>query len=236
MAKQKILIVDDDNDILTLNRDFLIGEGYEVSTATSCAEALDKVQLHNFGCLVLDVMLPDGSAFDLAPKLKQYTDSPIIFLTAKDQQEDVIKGFNVGADDYITKPYSLPELSLRINVHIKRNMKSEGFLVEYPPLSINIKTREVTLKEKSLHLTNREFDILCLLAETPNVIVPFTRIYSHVWGDDSPCDNHLVMVNISYLRKKMEKVAPEITFVKTEWGIGYSFAYPPVKNSLTTQY
>ncbi len=236
MAKHKILIVDDDNDILTLNRDFLMGEGYEVVTATTCSEALSKAQVHNFACLVLDVMLPDGSAFDLAPKIKEFTDAPIIFLTAKDQQDDVIKGFNVGADDYITKPYSLPELSLRINVHIKRNMKSEGFLIEYPPLSINIRTREVMLKDKPLHLTNREFDILCLLAETPNVIVPFTRIYSHVWGDDSPCDNHLVMVNISYLRKKMEKIAPEITFIKTEWGIGYSFAYPPVKNSMTTQY
>ena len=191
MAKQKVFLVDDDNDILTLNHDFLVGEGYEVVTATSCAEAIEKVKVHNFACIVLDVMLPDGSAFDLAPKLRTYTDCPIIFLTAKDQQEDVIKGFTVGADDYITKPYSLPELSLRINVHIKRNMKSEGFLVEYPPLKINIKTREVTLKDKPLHLTNREFDILCLLAETPNVIVPFTRIYSHVWGDDSPCDNHL---------------------------------------------
>ena len=236
MAKHKILIVDDDNDILTLNRDFLVGEGYEVVTATTCSEALAKAQVYNFACLVLDVMLPDGSAFDLAPKIKEFTDAPMIFLTAKDQQEDVIKGFNVGADDYVTKPYSLPELSLRINVHIKRNMKSEGFLIEYPPLSINIRTREVMLKNKPLHLTNREFDILCLLAETPNVIVPFTRIYSHVWGDDSPCDNHLVMVNISYLRKKMEKIAPEITFIKTEWGIGYSFAYPPVKNSMTTQY
>ena len=232
MAKQKVFLVDDDSDILVLNRDFLESEGYDVVTATNCAEALEKIKLHSFSCIVLDVMLPDGSAFDLAPKIKEFTDCPIIFLTAKDQQEDVINGFKVGADDYITKPYSLPELSLRINVHIKRNMKSEGFLVEYPPLRINIKTREVTLKEKPLHLTNREFDILCLLAETPNVIVPFTRIYSHVWGDDSPCDNHLVMVNISYLRKKMEKIAPEITYVKTEWGIGYSFAYPPVKNSL----
>ena len=236
MAKHKILIVDDDNDILTLNRDFLMGEGYEVVTATTCSEALSKAQVHNFACLVLDVMLPDGSAFDLAPKIKEFTDAPIIFLTAKDQQDDVIKGFNVGADDYITKPYSLPELSLRINVHIKRNMKSEGFLIEYPPLSINIRTREVMLKDKPLHLTNREFDILRLLAETPNVIVPFARIYSHVWGDDSACDNHLVMVNISYLRKKMEKIAPEITFVKTEWGIGYSFAYPPVKNSMHGEY
>ena len=236
MAKNKILLVDDDIDILTLNHDFLVGEGYDVITATNCAEAIEKVKTHKFACLVLDVMLPDGSAFDLTPKIKQYTDSPIIFLTAKDQQEDVITGLSVGADDYITKPYSLPELSLRINVHIKRNMKSEGFLIEYTPLTINIKTREVTLKSKPLHLTNREFDILCLLAETPNVIVPFTRIYSHIWGDDAPCDNHLVMVNISYLRKKMEKIAPEITFIKTEWGIGYSFAYPPVKNSVTSQY
>ena len=149
MAKQKVFLVDDDSDILVLNRDFLESEGYDVVTAASCAEALEKIKLHSFSCIVLDVMLPDGSAFDLAPKIKEYTDCPIIFLTAKDQQEDVINGFKVGADDYITKPYSLPELSLRINVHIKRNMKSEGFLVEYPPLRINIKTREVTLKEKS---------------------------------------------------------------------------------------
>ena len=130
MAKQKVFLVDDDSDILVLNRDFLESEGYDIVTATNCADALEKIKLHNFSCIVLDVMLPDGSAFDLAPKIKEFTDCPIIFLTAKDQQEDVINGFKVGADDYITKPYSLPELSLRINVHIQRNMKSEGFLVE----------------------------------------------------------------------------------------------------------
>lgn len=108
--------------------------------------------------------------------------------------------------------------------------------MEFKPLLINIKTREVTIKDQPVHFTNREFDILRLLAETPNVIVPFSKIYSHVWGDDTPCDNHLVMVNISYMRKKMEKIAPEITFVKTEWGIGYSFAYPPVKNSVASEY
>ena len=236
MAQHKILLVDDDTDILEINRAFLESEGYEVVTATNIAQTMEKVQLHNFDCIVLDVMLPDGSAFELPPRISVYSDAPIIFLTAREQVEDRIQGFKVGADDYITKPYSLPELSLRINAHIRRNMKSEGFLMEFPPLKINIKTREVTLKDNPVHLTNREFDILCLLAETPNVIVPFTRIYSHVWGDDSPCDNHLVMVNISYLRKKMEKIAPEITFVKTEWGIGYSFAYPPVKNSMHGEY
>ena len=236
MAQHKILLVDDDTDILEINRAFLEREGYEVVTATNIAQTMEKVQLHNFDCIVLDVMLPDGSAFELPPRISVYSDAPIIFLTAREQVEDRIQGFKVGADDYITKPYSLPELSLRINAHIRRNMKSEGFLMEFPPLKINIKTREVTLKDNPVHLTNREFDILRLLAETPNVIVPFARIYSHVWGDDSACDNHLVMVNISYLRKKMEKIAPEITFVKTEWGIGYSFAYPPVKNSMHGEY
>ena len=98
MAKQKVFLVDDDSDILVLNRDFLESEGYDVVTAASCAEALEKIKLHSFSCIVLDVMLPDGSAFDLAPKIKEYTDCPIIFLTAKDQQEDVINGFKVGAD------------------------------------------------------------------------------------------------------------------------------------------
>ena len=236
MAQHKILLVDDDTDILEINKAFLESEGYEVVTATSVATTMEKVQLHNFDCIVLDVMLPDGSAYELPQRIQVYSSAPIIFLTARDQVEDKIQGFQVGADDYITKPYSLPELSLRINAHIRRNLKSEGFLMEFPPLKINIKTREVSIKDQPVHLTNREFDILRLLAETPNVIVPFSRIYSHVWGDDSPCDNHLVMVNISYLRKKMEKIAPEITFVKTEWGIGYSFAYPPVKNSMNTQY
>ena len=101
MAKQKVFLVDDDSDILVLNRDFLESEGYDVVTATNCADALEKIKLHSFSCIVLDVMLPDGSAFDLAPKIKDYTDCPIIFLTAKDQQEDVINGFKVGADDYI---------------------------------------------------------------------------------------------------------------------------------------
>lgn len=232
MAQHKVLLVDDDSDILEINSAFLEGEGYEVVTATTIAETMECVQVHNFDCIVLDVMLPDGSAFDLPPRIQAYSGAPIIFLTAREQAEDKIQGFQVGADDYITKPYSLPELSLRINAHIRRNMKSEGFLIEYAPLKINIKTREVTLKDNPVHLTNREFDILRLLAETPNVIVPFAKIYSHVWGDETVCDNHLVMVNISYLRKKMEKIAPEITFIKTEWGIGYSFAYPPVKNSV----
>ena len=236
MAQFKVLLVDDDTDILEINKTFLESEGYEVDTATTIAQTIERVQLHSFDCIVLDVMLPDGSAFELPPRIQVYSDAPIIFLTAREQVEDRIQGFKVGADDYITKPYSLPELSLRINAHIKRSMKSEGFLIEYAPLKINIKTREVTLKDTQVHLTNREFDILRLLAETPNVIIPFSKIYSHVWGDDSACDNHLVMVNISYLRKKMEKIAPEITFVKTEWGIGYSFAYPPVKNSVQGEF
>jgi CheY-like chemotaxis protein len=88
MAKQKVFLVDDDSDILVLNRDFLESEGYDVVTATNCAEALEKIKLHSFSCIVLDVMLPDGSAFDLAPKIKEFTDCPIIFLTAKDQQEE----------------------------------------------------------------------------------------------------------------------------------------------------
>lgn len=236
MAQYKVLLVDDDNDILEINKTFLESEGYEIVTATTIAQTMEKVQLHSFDCIVLDVMLPDGSAFELPPRIQVYSDAPIIFLTAREQVEDRIQGFKVGADDYITKPYSLPELSLRINAHIKRSMKSDGFLIEYPPLRINIKTREVTLKDTAVHLTNREFDILRLLAETPNVIIPFSKIFSHVWGDESACDNHLVMVNISYLRKKMEKIAPEITFVKTEWGIGYSFAYPPVKNSIQGEF
>lgn len=235
MAKQRILLVDDDPDILEVNRVLLSNEGYEVSTAMTISQTLEKVATNSYDCIVLDIMLPDGSAYDLPAKLRVYTKSPIIFLSARDQLEDKITGFRVGGDDYMTKPYSLQELSARISAHIRRNMTSDGLLMEFPPLTINLKTREVTLNNHVVLLTNREFDILRLLAETPNVIVPFTRIYSLVWGDDGMCDNHLVMVNISYLRKKMEKAAPDIQFVKTEWGSGYSFAYPPIRNTLRAE-
>ena len=106
MAQHKILLVDDDTDILEINRAFLESEGYEVVTATNIAQTMEKVQLHNFDCIVLDVMLPDGSAFELPPRISVYSDAPIIFLTAREQVEDRIQGFKVGADDYITKPYS----------------------------------------------------------------------------------------------------------------------------------
>ena len=141
MDQSRILLVDDDTDILEINKAFLEGEGYEVSTATNIAQTMEKVQTHNFDCIVLDVMLPDGSAFELPPKIQVYSNAPIIFLTAREQAEDKVTGFKSGADDYITKPYSLPELSLRINAHIRRNMKSEGFLMEYPPLKININSQ-----------------------------------------------------------------------------------------------
>ena len=235
MAKHRILLVDDDPDILEVNRAYFTNEGYEVSVAMSIAQTLEKVMVNSYDCIVLDIMLPDGSAYDLPDKLRIYSKAPIIFLSARDQLEDKITGFRVGGDDYMTKPYSLQELSVRVSAHIRRNMTSEGLLMEFPPLSINMKSREVVLNGHTLHLTNREFDILRLLAETPNVIVPFTRIYSLVWGDEGVCDNHLVMVNISYLRKKIEKAAPDIQLIKTEWGNGYSFAYPPIRNTLRAE-
>jgi len=235
MTKQRILLVDDDPDILEVNRAFLTNEGYEISVAMSVMQTLEKVSTNSYDCIVLDIMLPDGSAYELPSKLRVYSKSPIIFLSARDQLEDKITGFKVGGDDYMTKPYSLQELSARVAAHIRRNMTSDGLLMEFAPLSINLKTREVMLSGRVVHLTNREFDILRLLAETPNVIVPFTRIYSLVWGDDGMCDNHLVMVNISYLRKKMEKAAPDIQFIKTEWGSGYSFSYPPIRNTLRAE-
>ena len=230
MAKHRILLVDDDTDILEINRSFLTNEGYDVSVATNIAQTLQKVETNSYDCIVLDIMLPDGNAYDLPSKIHVYSNAPIIFLSAKDQLEDKITGFKAGGDDYMTKPYNLPELSARISAHIRRNMTRDGFLMEFPPLTMNVKTREVTLNNVPVHLTNREFDILRLLAETPNVIVPFARIYSHVWGDDGLCDNHLVMVNISYLRKKMEKADPTSSSLRPS---GVPVILSPTRRSVT---
>ena len=164
MAKHRILLVDDDTDILEINRSFLTNEGYDVSVATSIATTLQKVETNSFDCIVLDIMLPDGTAYDLPSKIHVYSNAPIIFLSAKDQLEDKITGFKAGGDDYMTKPYNLPELSARISAHIRRNMARDGFLMEFPPLTMNVKTREVVLNDVPVHLTNREFDILRLHA------------------------------------------------------------------------
>ena len=125
MAKQHILLVDDDPDILEVNRVLLTNEGYEVSVAMTISQTLEKVAVNTYDCIVLDIMLPDGSAYDLPAKLRVYTKAPIIFLSARDQLEDKITGFKVGGDDYMTKPYSLQELSARISAHIRRNHQFE---------------------------------------------------------------------------------------------------------------
>ena len=114
MAKHRLLLVDDDTDILEVNRAYLENEGYEINVATTMTQALEKVATNAFDCIVLDIMLPDGSAYDLPSKLRVYTKAPIIFLSARDQLEDKITGFKVGGDDYMTKPYSLQELSARV--------------------------------------------------------------------------------------------------------------------------
>ena len=163
--------------------------------------------------------------------IRAYTDAPVIIYSDKDTLEDKIKGYSAGCDDYLSGSADVRELELHVSSLIRRSLKSSNTIVEFPPLTMDLKTREVTLNGAEIKFTNREFEILYFLAETPNKTVPIQEIYKRVWGENTPCDSHLVMVNISYIRKKLEAVMPGAAFVKTEWGTGYSFKYPPVPAS-----
>ena len=223
MAKQKVFLVDDDSDILVLNRDFLESEGYDVVTATNCAEALEKIKLHNFSCIVLDVMLPDGSAFDLAPKIKEYTDCPIIFLTARDTEDDTVKGFNLGADDYISKPFSLREVLVRIRAVLRRSQEKpddSAHVVRYRGLEMNSDTKTVTVDGSPVPFTKTEFSLLYLLLTNKGRVFSRQELIQRIWPNNVMVVDRTVDVNITRIRKKVGIYADAIV---TRLGFGYYF-------------
>lgn len=226
MNNYRILVVDDEEDLCEILKFNLEIEGYDVDTANSAEEAL-KLDLTKYNLLLLDVMMGEISGFKMARMLKKNPETvniPIIFITAKDTENDTITGFNLGADDYISKPFSLREVQARVKAVLRRTStngaEEKPQLLQYQGLSINIEKKKVCIDTQEVALTKKEFEILLLLMQNKGRVFSREDILSKVWQDEVYVLDRTIDVNITRLRKKIGAYGK---YIVTRLGYGYCF-------------
>ena len=221
----RILVVDDEEDLCDILKFNLENEGYEVETANSAEEAL-KMDLTRFHLLLLDVMMGETSGFKMARMLRQSLrtrDIPIIFLTARDTENDAVTGFTLGADDYVSKPFSLREVQMRIKAVLRRTVTQEtvpAAYVGFKELTLDLNKKVATLRGEALQLTKTEFEILRLLLENEGRVFSREEMLRRIWSSDAVVLDRTVDVNITRLRRKLDEYGK---FVITRMGYGYCF-------------
>ena len=227
MAK-KVLVVDDEKLIVKGLRFSLEQEGYEVDCAYDGGEAFAYVKQKNYDVILLDVMLPVMSGYEVCQAIREFSDVPVIMLTAKSDDIDKIMGLEYGADDYITKPFNILEVKARIKAIIRRSAKNDREPVKqksakYGQLSLDTVSRTVVIAGEEINLTAKEFDLLELLIFNPDRVYSREELLSIIWKSDYPGDVRTVDVHVRRLREKIEKKPGEPEYVHTKWGVGYYF-------------
>jgi len=223
--KKRILIVDDEEDLCEILQFNLESEGYDTDVAYSAEEALEK-DLGSFDLLLLDVMMGKMSGFKLMDTIhkKLNIEVPVIFLTAKSDENDLVTGFNLGADDYITKPYSLKELTARVKVALRRNTpqyeNKKQHVIQVEDMELDLDKKRLTIDNDKIELTRKEFEILKLLLENKTKLFSREEILQRIWGGDVIVTLRTVDVNITRLRKKIKHYA---IYLKNRQGLGYYF-------------
>lgn len=220
---KKILVVDDEKDLVEILQFNLESEGYDIEVAYSGEEALSK-SLDRFDLLLLDVMMGGMSGFKLADKIRKelQLSVPIIFITAREQENDMLTGFNVGADDYLSKPFSVKELIARIRAVLRRGkeMEIKARLITIGGMELDLNRKSITIDHEPVLLTRKEFEILAMLVSGKGKYIGRTEILDHVWRDDVIVTERNVDVNIARLRKKIGDYG---NFIKGRTGYGYCF-------------
>jgi len=224
----RILLVDDEQSVQTLLTYPLRKDGYEVITATTGREALDRFRDGHFDLVVLDVMLPETDGFDVCKQLRARSSVPIIMLTAKAEEFDKVLGLELGADDYITKPFSMREFRSRVKAVLRRaELARNGDAPEEPldqgELRIDFAKRSVELRGEPVRLTYVEFEILSALARSPGRVFSRSMLLERLWGDSAYRDPRTIDVHIRHLREKLELDPREPEFIFTVRGVGYHF-------------
>lgn len=223
MEQKKILIVDDEQDLCEILQFNLISAGYLATVAYSAEETIN-MDVRQFDLIMLDVMMPGISGFELAQRLKDDATTahiPIIFLTAKDTEDDTLQGFGLGADDYVTKPFSIREVVARVNAVLKRN-RPYAKQLQYDELQVDIVNKTAKIGELAVEFTRTEFDLLTLLLSHRGQVFSRQELLDNVWPDDVIVTERTVDVNITRLRKKLGSYA---SCILTRQGFGYYFAY-----------
>lgn len=227
MAK-RVLVVDDEKLIVKGIRFSLEQDGMEVDCAYDGEEALDYAKKQEYDVVLLDVMLPQLSGYEVCQQIREFSNMPIIMLTAKGDDMDKILGLEYGADDYITKPFNILEVKARIKAIIRRNGRNNADKQlqkthECGELKLDCENRRVFISSREVNLTAKEFDLLELLICNPNKVYSREKLLRTVWGDDYPGDVRTVDVHIRRLREKIEESPSEPKYVHTKWGVGYYF-------------
>ena len=219
---EKILIVDDENDIAELISDILEDEGYETVIANDGKTAINLVKEENFDLILLDVMMPDISGTEVCASIRNEASCPIIFVTAKTNLTSKLVGFEVGADDYITKPFVNEELVARVKAHLRREGRlntKKGNVIKIGEIKLNKESFEVFKNDKLIMLSTKEFELLRYLMENAGIVLSKDQIYQSVWKNNYG-DIGTVAVNIKSLRNKLDT---DEKYIKTIWGMGYKF-------------
>ena len=230
---QKILIVEDDLLAAELERDYLEVSGYEVELCSNGEEGYREAMSGKYNLLLLDIMLPGMSGFEICRRIRWDHNVPIIMVTAKTEDVDMIRGLGLGADDYIIKPFNPTELVARVKAHIRIHeillgeSSAEEEEIRYRDLVISVPYRKVTVRGKEVNLKNREYELLYFLASHPGMIFSRETLFEKLWGQDTSGDTATVMVHIGRVREKIEENPQKPEYILTVWGAGYKFADKP---------
>ena len=224
---QKVLVVDDEKMIVKGLKFSLEQDGMVVDCAFDGEEAVSYIKDNEYDIILLDLMLPKLNGYEVCQQVREFSDVPIIMLTAKGDDMDKILGLEYGADDYMTKPFNILEVKARIKAIIRRNTKnkdkSDERVIESKDLKIDLDGRRVFVRGTEINLTAKEFDLLELLVMNPNKVYSREKLLNTVWGYEYPGDVRTVDVHIRRLREKIEQNPSDPSFVHTKWGVGYYF-------------
>nr|WP_317283370.1 response regulator transcription factor [uncultured Sellimonas sp.] len=225
----RIFIVEDEEAIADLERDYLELSGFEVEVANDGETGLRKALEEDYDLLILDLMLPGVDGFEICRKVRDAKDMPIIMVSAKKDDIDKIRGLGLGADDYITKPFSPSELVARVKAHLARYERligshvEENKIIEIRGLKIDITARRVWVNGEEKPFTTKEFDLLSFLASHPNHVYTKDELFSEIWDMESVGDIATVTVHIKKIREKIEYDTSKPQYIETIWGVGYRF-------------
>ena len=225
----KVLIVEDEDAIAEIERDYLELSGFDVTVASDGKEGLDIALKEDFDIIILDIMLPGMDGFDICKEIRKEKDIPIIMVSAKKEDIDKIRGLGIGADDYMTKPFSPSELVARVKAHLARyerlltNNKPENEIIEIRGIKIDKTARRVFVNGEEKSFTTKEFDLLTFLAEHPNHVYTKEELFREIWDMDSIGDIATVTVHIKKIREKIEANTSNPQYIETIWGVGYRF-------------
>lgn len=226
---KRVLVVDDEKLIVKGIRFSLEQDGMDVDCAYDGEEALELAKSNAYDMILLDVMLPKMTGFEVCQQIREFSNTPIVMLTAKGEDMDKILGLEYGADDYITKPFNILEVKARIKAIMRRTGKKNDDrdvekIIENRDMRLDCDGRRVYIKNREVNLTAKEFEVLELLMKNPNKVYSRENLLNIIWGSDYPGDVRTVDVHIRRLREKIESTPSEPVYVHTKWGVGYYFA------------